>query len=85
MEQVSCRTCGSCVLVEKYSMQHTSVQWNAAAVAACPEIAGDDGRMRTCHMLRDSIDDAVAAGVIGVSTREMDVHNRGRVPLPGIR
>lgn len=81
MEQVSCRACGSCVLVEKYSMQHTSVQWNAAAVAACPEISGDGARTRTCPMLRDSIDEAVAAGVVGVSTRETDVLNRGYLPL----
>jgi hypothetical protein len=84
MEQISCRACGSCVLVEKYSMQQTSVQWNAAAVAACPEIADGGARVRTCKMLRDSIDDAVVAGVVGVSTREMDVHNRGAMPRPGI-
>ncbi|WP_216896399.1 hypothetical protein [Nocardia alni] len=81
MEQVSCRACGSCVLVEKYSLAHTSVQWTAGAASACIEIEGADARIRACPMLRDSIEDAVAAGVIGVSTRESDVRTRGGMPL----
>ncbi|MBF6191836.1 hypothetical protein [Nocardia implantans] len=74
MERVTCRTCGTCVLVEKFSPQHTSVQWNAGAVAACAEFAGADGaRVRTCAALRESIDAAVADGLVEVSTRDGDV------------
>lgn len=74
MEPVTCRTCATCVLVEKFSPQHTSVQWTASAVAACAEFTGaDSARMRTCAALRDSIDAAVAGGRIEVGTRDGDV------------
>ncbi|MET9027241.1 hypothetical protein ABZW96_16740 [Nocardia sp. NPDC004168] len=74
MERVTCRICATCVLVEKFSPQHTSVQWSAGAVAACAEFAGaDSARVRTCVALRDSIDAAVAGGLIDVSTRDGDV------------
>ncbi|MEU2037028.1 hypothetical protein [Nocardia niwae] len=73
MERVTCRTCETCVLVEKYSPQHTSVQWTADAVAACAEFAGADStRVRTCVALRDSIDAAVACGRIDIGTRDGD-------------
>ncbi|WP_454198688.1 hypothetical protein [Nocardia sp. Marseille-Q1738] len=74
MERVSCRACGTCVLVEKFSVQHTSVQWSAVAVAACAEFArADTARIRTCIALRDSIDAAVATGALEVGTRDGDV------------
>ncbi|MBF6221558.1 hypothetical protein IU479_25985 [Nocardia abscessus] len=74
MERITCRTCATCVLVEKFSPQHTSVQWSGAAVAACAEFAGlDSARRRTCAALRDSIDAAVAGGQLEVSTRDGDV------------
>ncbi|WP_245663440.1 hypothetical protein [Nocardia inohanensis] len=63
--------------MEKFSDQHTSVQWNAAARAACTELSGRAGA-HTCHALRDSIDAAVAAGKVSVSTRDVDVRTRGR-------
>ncbi|MBF6182862.1 MULTISPECIES: hypothetical protein [Nocardia] len=78
MEQVSCRSCGTCVAVEKFSPQHTSVQWNSAAVAACTGLARDGLRSHTCPALRASIENAVAAGELGVSTRDADVRTRGR-------
>lgn len=78
MEQVSCRSCGTCVLVEKFSPQHTSVQWNNAAVAACHQLTGAGLRSHTCHALRASIEAAVAAGDLDVSTRDIDVRTRGR-------
>ncbi|MEV6065359.1 hypothetical protein AB0L82_02310 [Nocardia sp. NPDC052001] len=78
MDKVSCRSCGTCVLVEKFSPQHTSVQWNNAAVAACTELSTTGLRSHTCHALRDSIDAAVAAGELGSSTRDVDVLTRGR-------
>ncbi|MEV6771655.1 hypothetical protein AB0N05_23825 [Nocardia sp. NPDC051030] len=81
MEEVSCRSCGTCVLVEKFSPQHTSVQWNKTAVAACTELPAAGLRSRTshtCQALRASIDAAVEAGALSVSTRDVDVTTRGR-------
>ncbi|MGV9412084.1 hypothetical protein ACWDOP_19395 [Nocardia sp. NPDC003693] len=78
MDRVSCGSCGTCVLVEKFSPQHTSVQWNRAAEAACTELAATGLKAHTCHALRDSIDAAVASGALGASTRDADVRTRGR-------
>ena len=70
---VSCARCGAAVLVAKFSLQHTSVQWSAAAVRACAEFAASsaDGRpsalLEGCASLRDSIDAAVEAGRLEVS------------------
>ncbi|WP_174187910.1 hypothetical protein [Nocardia barduliensis] len=74
MAPITCRTCGTRVLVQKFSPQHTSVQWSGVAVAACAEFAGtDSARMRTCAALRDSVDAAVADGSLEVSTRDGDL------------
>jgi hypothetical protein len=73
MEEITCRSCGTCVRVEKFSPQHTSVQWSAVAVAACAEFAATSARVRTCVALRDSIDAAVTGGLIDVTTRDGDV------------
>ncbi|MGK8488583.1 hypothetical protein [Nocardia asiatica] len=74
MASITCRTCKARVLAEKFSPQHTSVQWSGVAVAACAEFAGvDSARTRTCAALRDSIDAAVADGSLAVSTRDGDV------------
>jgi len=58
------------VLVAKFSPQHTSVQWSAAALRACAVFAVS-GRpsalVEGCASLRDSIDAAVAAGRLEVS------------------
>ena len=69
------------VRVAKFSLQHTSVQWSGDAVLGCAEFAakvaarGDSGGsaprtstalIPTCASLRDSIDDAVAAGLVRV-------------------
>lgn len=78
MDKVSCRSCGTCVLVEKYSDQHTSVQWNKAAEQACTGLSGNGQRTHTCPALRASIEAAVAAGELTVSTRDIDVRTRGR-------
>ena len=67
---MSCARCGAAVLVAKFSPQHTSVQWSAAAVRACAEFSAQ-GRpsalVEGCASLRDSIDAAVAAGRLEVS------------------
>ncbi|MPY80739.1 MAG: hypothetical protein GEV04_20315 [Actinophytocola sp.] len=70
---VACRSCGTTVLVEKFSMAHTSVQWMSDAGRSCPEFArrsAEGGLLRTCVALRDSIDRAVVAGEVVLSARE---------------
>ena len=37
LSPVECARCGAAVLAAKFSPQHTSVQWSAAAVRACAE------------------------------------------------
>jgi hypothetical protein len=70
---VACGRCGAAVLAAKFSPQHTSVQWTAAAVRACCEFsaAAALGRpsalVEGCGSLRDSIDAAVAAGRLEIS------------------
>jgi hypothetical protein len=70
---VECARCGAAVLAAKFSPQHTSVQWSAAAVRACEEFAAFSALGRPsalvegCGSLRDSVDAAVAAGRLEVS------------------
>ena len=67
---VECLRCGAAVLAAKFSPQHTSVQWSAAAVRACQEFGAADrpsALVEGCASLRDSIDAAVAAGRLEVS------------------
>jgi hypothetical protein len=70
---VRCAGCGAVVLVAKFSPEHTSVQWTAAAVASCAEFraraaAGTRSALIDgCGTLRDSIDGAVASGRLAVS------------------
>ena len=67
-QPVRCARCGAVALVAKFSPQHTSVQWTAAATAGCAEFgvrAADGARgalFESCGALRDSIDAAVASG-----------------------
>ena len=74
LRPVECARCGAAVLAAKFSPQHTSVQWTAAAVRACAEFGALEavrGRpsalVEGCASLRDSIDAAVAAGRLEVS------------------
>ncbi|WP_433755153.1 hypothetical protein [Nocardia sp. CA-135398] len=58
----------------KFSPAHTSVQWSSAARAQCAEFTrNDDGPVRGCAALRDSIEKAVTAGDVGLSTRDGDL------------
>ncbi len=72
-QPVGCAACGATVAVVKFSPQHTSVQWTAAAAAGCAEFrdlaAAGTGSApaRGCGTLRDSIDGALAAGLLAVS------------------
>jgi hypothetical protein len=70
LSAVRCERCGAAVLAAKFSPQHTSVQWSAAAVRACAEfgaLGGPNALVPGCGSLRDSIDAAVAAGRLEVS------------------
>ena len=72
-QPVECARCGATVGVVKFSPQHTSVQWSAAALGCCAEFrarAADGTRSALidgCATLRDSIDAAVASGRLAVS------------------
>ena len=69
-QSVRCARCGAAVLVAKFSPQHTSVQWTAAAVRSCWEFSAasrPSALVEGCGSLRDSIDGAVAAGRLEVS------------------
>jgi hypothetical protein len=68
--RVECERCGAAVLAAKFSPQHTSVQWTAAAVRACWEFSAADrpsALVEGCGSLRGSIDGAVASGRLEVS------------------
>jgi len=69
---VVCERCAATVGVAKFSPQHTSVQWTAAAVAACAEFAAaalggtPSPLVATCASLRSSIDAAARDGRVQV-------------------
>ena len=67
---VECARCGAAVLAVKFSPQHTSVQWTAAAVRVCWEFSAADrpsALVEGCGSLREAIDGAAAAGRLEVS------------------
>jgi hypothetical protein len=72
-QPVQCAGCGASVRVVKFSPQHTSVQWTAAAVRCCAEFrdrAAEGTRSALvggCGTLRASIDSAVTAGALVVA------------------
>jgi hypothetical protein len=74
MVPVTCRACGAEVLARKSSWQQTSVQWDAAALARCPQrhaaqqllAPGGRGMFVSCSELRESIRQAVRDGVLPV-------------------
>ncbi len=69
---VECAACGAIVLAAKFSFQHTSVQWDAAAVRQCAEFArrtalGEQTALiERCAAIRDSIEAAVLRGELPV-------------------
>jgi hypothetical protein len=73
VQPLSCRHCGADVLVEKYNLAHTSVQWHTEG-RGCPEFAERRASgtlpatavVPTCPRLRDSIESAVREGVLAV-------------------
>jgi hypothetical protein len=70
---VECRECGAIVLAAKFSSQHTSVQWDAAAVRQCAEfgrrtLAGEQTPLiERCDAVRASIEIAVLEGRLPVA------------------
>jgi hypothetical protein len=91
-QPVECARCGATVLVAKFSPQHTSVQWAAAAAAACAEFRaraaeGTRGALvEGCGTLRDGIDAALASGRLAVAPPTYERGNTSSArPLPGNR
>jgi hypothetical protein len=75
LQPVDCRFCHVSVLVKKLGPEHTSVQWNSGAAQRCAyfaevrESGGVTARSRSCPKLADSIDHAIAEGILeSVST-----------------
>ncbi|MQY21843.1 hypothetical protein NRB20_49560 [Nocardia sp. RB20] len=70
MLPVRCEQCGAGVLARKSSWAQTSVQWNAAATAACVErhAAAELSRapLPYCTSMRESIRAAAESGVLPV-------------------
>lgn len=64
---VACRDCLAVVGVQKNSEQHTSIQWSAEALAACPEMARRPRELHAgCPRLKASIEQAVRAGRVPI-------------------
>ena len=70
---VECQECGASVLAAKFSVQHTSVQWDAVAVAQCAEFAArtavgeQTSLIERCGAMRASIESAALEGRLPVS------------------
>jgi hypothetical protein len=70
LQPVDCRFCHVSVLVKKLGPGHTSVQWNSDAAGRCAYFAevratgGETARSRSCPKLADSIDHAIAEGIL---------------------
>jgi hypothetical protein len=70
---VECAECGAVVLAAKFSVQHTSVQWDAAAVRQCAEFARRAARgeqtplIERCDAMRASLEEAALEGRLPVA------------------
>jgi hypothetical protein len=70
LQPVVCRFCHVTVLVKKLGPEHTSVQWNSEAVQRCAFFAevrqagAQTARSRSCPKLADSIEHAIAEGIL---------------------
>ncbi len=71
--EVVCEACGAMVRAAKFSVQHTSVQWDAAAVRQCAEFArrtavGEPTALiERCRSMRASIEAATLDGRLPVA------------------
>jgi hypothetical protein len=70
LQSVDCRFCHVSVLAKKLGREHTSVQWTADATQRCAyfsevrEAGGQPARSRSCPKLADSIEHAIAEGIL---------------------
>lgn len=70
LQPVDCRFCHVSVLVKKLGPGHTCVQWNSDATRRCAyftevrDRGGDTARSRTCPKMADSIEHAIAEGIL---------------------
>lgn len=70
LQPVDCRFCHVTVTVRKLGPGHTAVQWNSEASQRCAHFAeiraagGETARAKACPRLSDSIEHAVAEGII---------------------
>ncbi|WP_163755888.1 hypothetical protein [Mycobacterium botniense] len=70
LQPVDCRFCHASVLVRKLGPGHTSVQWSSESMRRCAFFAqvrragGETARVRSCPKLADSIDHAIAEGIV---------------------
>ncbi|WP_205718560.1 hypothetical protein [Actinomadura sp. WMMA1423] len=75
MHPVSCRRCGTCVLVKKNSLAHTEIQWTTDT-SACAELWRDHrpdvmhSVTPTCEAMRGSVEQAVRDGLVPVPGEE---------------
>lgn len=71
--EVECTACGATVRAAKFSVQHTSVQWDAAAVRQCAEFArraavGEQTALiERCASMRASVEAAALDGRLPVA------------------
>jgi hypothetical protein len=71
--EVACEECGAVVRAAKFSVQHTSVQWDATAVRRCAEFArrtavGEQTPLiERCGSMRASIEAAALDGRVPVT------------------
>ncbi|TSD49593.1 hypothetical protein FFI94_027930 [Rhodococcus sp. KBS0724] len=77
LQKLTCEMCDRCVLVEKFSTAHTTIQWvddanNCTFIAEAHRALGDNDR--ACPALRRSIDNAVRSQQLTES----------RIELPGV-
>ncbi|CAM4472309.1 hypothetical protein MB901379_04409 [Mycobacterium basiliense] len=70
LQPVDCRFCHVTVTVKKLGPGHTAVQWNTEATQRCAHFAevrssgGDTARTKACPKMHDSIEHAVAEGIL---------------------
>lgn len=70
LRPVDCRFCHVTVTVRRLGPGHTAVQWNSEASQRCAHFAevraggGDTARTKACPRLSDSIEHAVAEGIL---------------------
>ncbi|NIH80794.1 ferredoxin [Amycolatopsis viridis] len=65
MQPLRCHHCAARLMVRKSSVEQTSLQWNAEARAACPELRSAPAAgpaIAGCSRLRASVEAEVAAG-----------------------